>query len=201
MGKSSSAPKYATTTYDTNGLFGSSTSGAGGTKYTATQPIKTAGDTAWQGLNKSLSAINSNDYSNDPNFQTYQNQLNKTMQQSYDSNVLSPLANRGLMRSSALQASTNSFNNTLADNITDLYDSYYNRQTNTLSNNQNVLNNLFSYITGINNNAMTNTDQVNDFNMDKYKTDKTAQTALYTSLINAVGNLGGGATKAKTGGQ
>ena len=106
MGKSSSAPKYATTTYDTGGLFGSSTSGASGTSYKPTDSISNVGTNAWSGLNNALQGINSTDYSNDANFQAYQNQLNKTAQQAYDANVLSPLANRGLMRSSGLQAAT-----------------------------------------------------------------------------------------------
>ena len=203
MGKSGSAPSYATTKYDTGGLFGSSTSGASGTSYKPTDSISSAGNSAWSGLNNSLNAINSNDYSNDPNFQAYQNQLNKTAQQAYDANVLSPLANRGLMRSSGLQAATNSFNNTLADNVTDLYDSYYNRQANTLSNNQNVLNNLYSYITGLNSGAMQNTNQVNDYNKWKYQMDMAnnqANNALWGQLAGAAAGVAGNALGGPIGG-
>lgn len=203
MGKSSSAPKYATTTYDTGGLFGSSTSGASGTSYKPTDSITSTGNSAWSGLSNALQGINSNDYSNDPNFQAYQNQLNKTAQQAYDANVLSPLANRGLMRSSGLQAATNSFNNTLADNVTDLYDSYYNRQANTLSNNQNVLNNLYSYITGLNSGAMQNTNQVNDYNKWKYQMDmanQQANNALWGQLAGAAAGVAGTALGGPIGG-
>lgn len=192
MGKSSgSAPKYATTTYDTGGLFGSSASSASGTSYKPTDSISSAGNSAWSGLSNALQGINSTDYSNDANFQAYQNQLNKTAQQAYDANVLSPLANRGLMRSSGLQAATNSFNNTLADNVTDLYDSYYNRQANTLSNNQNVLNNLYSYITGLNNNAMQNSQAVSNYNMEAYKANQAAQSSLLGDLMKATGTIAG----------
>lgn len=194
MGKSSSAPSYATTTYDTGGLFGSSTSGASGTSYKPTDSISNVGTNAWSGLSNALQGINSTDYSNDANFQAYQNQLNKTAQQAYDANVLSPLANRGLMRSSGLQAATNSFNNTLADNVTDLYDSYYNRQANTLSNNQNVLNNLYSYITGLNSGAMQNTNQVNNYNMAAWQQEQANKNALFNSLMSAAGSIGGAAT-------
>lgn len=203
MGKSSSAPSYATTTYDTGGLFGSSTSSASGTKYKPTDSISSAGSSAWSGLNNALNSINSTDYSNDANFQAYQNQLNKTAQQAYDANVLSPLANRGLMRSSGLQAATNSFNNTLADNITDLYDSYYNRQANTLSNNQNVLNNLYSYITGLNSGAMQNSNQVNDYNKWKYQMDmanQQANNALWGQLAGAAAGVAGTALGGPIGG-
>ena len=200
MGKSSSAPKYATTKYDTGGLFGSSTSGASGTSYKPTDSISSAGNSAWSGLNNSLNAINSNDYSNDANFQAYQNQLNKTAQQAYDANVLSPLANRGLMRSSGLQAATNSFNNTLADNVTDLYDSYYNRMSNTLSNNQNVLNNLYSYITGLNNNSMQNSNQVSNYNLSSWQAQQQADNALWQNLTNLAGSIAGVAAAPMTGG-
>lgn len=203
MGKSSgSAPKYATTTYDTGGLFGSSTSSASGTSYKPTDSISSASSSAWSGLNNALNSINSTDYSNDANFQAYQNQLNKTAQQAYDANVLSPLASRGLMRSSGLQAATNSFNNTLADNVTDLYDSYYNRQANTLSNNQNVLNNLYSYITGLNSGAMQNSNQVNDYNKWKYQMDMAnnqSNSNMWGQLMQTGGALAGAAAGAYLG--
>ena len=52
----------------------------------------------------------------------------------YDTSVLSNLANRGLMRSSGLQGATNAFNDTLAKNQLNLYDNYYSRLNNNLSN-------------------------------------------------------------------
>ena len=64
------------------------------------------------------------------------------MQQAYDTNVLGNLTDRGLMRSSGLQAATNSFNNTMQQGLADLYDSYYNRQQNNLNSALNAQNNL-----------------------------------------------------------
>lgn len=192
MGKSK-APEYATTTVTTGGLFGDSTSSKSGTTYNPNQSMKDVGNIAWGGLGNTLTSLGSNDYANDPNFQAYQNQLNKTMTQNYDTSVLSQLANRGLMRSSGLQAATNAFADTLANQTTDLYDSYYNRLSNNLSNYQNTLNNLYSYITGLNSQAMSNSQGVSNYNMEGYKANQAANAALYQALGSAVGGIGGGA--------
>jgi hypothetical protein len=195
MGKSSKAPNYATASYDTGGLFGSSTTGKSGTTYTPTSEITSAGNTAWSGLNSTLSGLSSTDYSNDANFQAYQNQLNKTASQNYDTSVLSQLANRGLMRSSGLQSATNAFADTLADNTTDLYDSYYNRLSNNLSNYQNVLNNLYNYITGVNTGSQNNANNVSSYNLNQAKANDNS--ALWSSLANTAGNAAGSIISAK----
>jgi hypothetical protein len=187
MGKSNKTPEYATASYDTGGLFGSSTTSKKGTTYTPTDDITTAGTTAWNGLNNSLSSLGSTDYSNDANFQAYQNQLNKSMQQSYDTDVLSQLANRGLMRSSGLQSATNSFANTLADNTTNLYDSYYNRLSNNLSNYANTLNNLYSYITGVNSGSQNNANNVSNYNLQRAQVNN--NNSLWNSLANTAGTV------------
>lgn len=192
MGKAKKAPEYATASYDTGGLFGSSTSSKKGTNFTATDNMNSIGDAAWGGLSSSLQGIYSNDYANDPNFQAYQNQLNKSMEQNYDATVLSNLANRGLMRSTGLQAATNSFANTLADQTTKLYDSYYNRQANNLANSQNVLNNLYTYITGVNTGSQNNANNVSNYNLNATKLNNAAtaqNNALYASIADAAAGI------------
>lgn len=192
MGKSKKAPSYATSSYDTGGLFGSSTTSGSGTTYRPTEYISNAGNTAWQGLNTSLQGLSSNDYANDPNFQVYQNQMNKAAAQNYDTSVLSQLANKGLMRSSGLQAATNAFADTLADNTTALYDSYYNRQANNLANYQNVLNNLYSYITGVNTGSQNNANNVSNYNLNKVGLNNAAtqqNNALYATMAQQLAGL------------
>jgi hypothetical protein len=192
MGKAKKAPEYATASYDTGGLFGSSTSNKKGTNFTATDNMNSIGDAAWGGLSSSLQGIYSNDYANDPNFQAYQNQLNKSMEQNYDATVLSNLANRGLMRSSGLQAATNSFADTLADQTTKLYDSYYNRQANNLANSQNVLNNLYSYITGVNTGSQNNANNVSNYNLNATQLNNAAtaqNNALYAQIANTAAGI------------
>lgn len=196
MGKSKKAPEYATASYDTGGLFGSSTSDKKGTTYNPTGTMSTIGNTAWSGLENSLQNLNSTDYSNDANFQAYQNQLNKSMTENFDNSVLSSLANRGLMRSSGLQAATNAFNDTLADKTTSLYDSYYNRQNNNSANYQNTLNNLYSYITGVNTGSQNNANNVNNYNLNATSLNNAAtqqNNAMYMNMANQVAGLAAGA--------
>jgi hypothetical protein len=183
MGKTKKAPGYASASYDTGGLFGSSTTNSSGTTYKPTESISNAGNTAWSGLNTSLQNMSSNDYANDPNFQVYQNQLHKAATQNYDTSVLSQLANKGLMRSSGLQAATNAFADTLANQTTDLYDSYYNRQLNNLSNYQNVLNSLYNYITGVNTGSQNNANNVSNYALSQVSTDNARAQANTTNAM------------------
>lgn len=193
MGKSSSAPKYATTTNNT-GLWGSSTTGASGTTYKPTEWMTNTMGTVGNNLSSTLGNMLSNDYTQDANFKAYQDQLNKTMGQNYDATVLTPLANRGLMRSSGLQAATNSFANTLADNTMDLYDNYYNRQQNNLSNMLNTSNALFDYMTGATSGSRADTNSVNQYNMQAWQQEQANKNALFNSLMSAASSIGGAAT-------
>ena len=191
MGKSK-APEYATTTTSTGGLFGESTSSGSGTSFKAEDWQNTMGGTGSNLINQSLAGLSSNDYSQDPNFQVYQDNFNRGMQQAYDTNVLGNLTNRGLMRSSGLQAATNSFNNTMQEGLADLYDTYYNRQMNNLNAGLNAQNQLYNWITGINNSAMQNSKAVSDYNMEGYKADQALKAAMYQAIGQAVGGIGGG---------
>lgn len=191
MGKSK-APKYATTTTSTGGLFGESTSGGSGTSFKAEDWQNTMGGTGSNLINTSLSGLLTNDYSQDPNFQVYQDNFNRGMQQAYDTNVLGNLTNRGLMRSSGLQAATNSFNNTMQEGLADLYDTYYNRQLNNLNAGLNAQNNLYNWITGINQAAMGNSKNVSDYNMQAYQADQALKAAMYQAAGQAIGGIGGG---------
>lgn len=202
MGKSkSSAPEYTTTTYNTGGLFGSATSGPNGTTYKAPTWISDTMGTVSSNIKPTLNNMLSNDFANDPNFQAYQNQLNKTMTQNYDTSVLSQLANRGLMRSSGLQAATNAFADTLADNTVDLYDSYYQRQSNNLANLLNTSNTLYDYINGVSANSRQDANAINNYNLAKYRLENSTTDSGIGSMIGGLGNLAGtaatiyGATK------
>lgn len=196
MGKTSKAPEYATANYDTDGLFGSSTTGKKGTIYKAPGWITNTMGTVSNNVNNTLNNMLSNDFANDANFQAYQNQLNKTMAQNYDTSVLSQLANRGLMRSSGLQTATNNFADTLANNTMNLYDNYYNRQQNNLSNLMDTSNTLYNYITGVNSGSQNNAQNVSNYNMQKYQLDqqaRAANNALWGQLASAAGTIAGGA--------
>jgi hypothetical protein len=197
--KKSTAPEYKETTYDTGGLFGSSTNNASGTTYKPADWMTNTMGTVTNNINPTLSSMFSNDFSNDANFKGYQDQLNKTMEQNYDTSVLSNLANRGLMRSSGLQAATNSFNDTLTDNTMALYDNYYNRLSNNLANALNTSNTLYDYMTGLNSGALNNANAVNNYNLTKYKIDNSGSGSNIGSIIGGLGNIAGaGASAYKT---
>ena len=169
--KSTKAPGYATASYNTDGLFGSSTTNGKSTSYNAPSWISNTMGTVGGNVNNTLSSMVNNDFTTDPNFLRYQNQFNNQMAQNYDNSVLSPLANRGLMRSSGLQASTNAFNDTLANKQLELYDNYYNRQANNLANLLNTSNTLYNYITGVNTGSQNLANNVSNYNLDKAKFD------------------------------
>ena len=198
MGSSSkkSAPEYQTTTYDTGNLFGSSTSGKSGTTYKAPDWMSGTMGTVTSNLNPTLNSMLSNDYSNDANFQVYQDNFNRGMQQAYDTNVLANLNDRGLMRSSGLQSATNSFNNTMQQGLADLYDNYYNRQSNNLANLLNTSNTLYDYITGISNSGRQDTSAVNNYNLAKYRLENSGTDSNIGSIIGNLGNIAGVAVDA-----
>ena len=198
MGKSK-APEYATTKVDTGGLFGSSTSSKEGTSYKPAGWMSDTMGTVSSNINPTLSSMLSNDYSNDANFKVYQDNFNRGMQQAYDTNVLANLNDRGLMRSSALQSATNSFNNTMNENLANLYDTYYNRQSNNLANLLNTSNTLYDYMTGINNASLNNTNAVNNYNLAKYKLENTnSGNSNIGSIIGGLGDIAGAAAKIYT---
>lgn len=197
--KKKSAPEYAETTYDTGGLFGKSTTNKNGTTYEGTDWINNTMGTVGNNVNSTLQNMLSNDYSNDANFQAYQKQLNDTATQNYDTSVLSPLANRGLMRSSGLQSATNAFADTLANQTTDLYDSYYNRQANNLANLLNTSNTIYNYMNGVNAGSQNNSQGISNYNLNKYAQEKSNNSNLWSSLANTAGNLAGSYMKMKTG--
>lgn len=186
--KSEKAPEYKTASYDTGGLFGSAVAGPNGVVYNPNSQMTNTGNTAWSGLQNTLNSISSNDYLNDANFQQYQNAFNDQMAKSYDSTVLSPLANRGLMRSSGLQGATNAFNDTLANQTTNLMDSYYNRMSNNLANYQNTLSNLYTYLTGINTGASNQANNVSNYDLSRASLANRSNSSI-GSMLGGVGNL------------
>jgi hypothetical protein len=196
---SKSAPKYATTTTKTGGLFGESTNSKNGSSFTAEDWQTNMGGLGSNLINQSLTGLSSNDYSQDPNFQVYQDNFNRGMQQAYNTNVLGDLTNRGLMRSSGLQASTNSFNNTMQEGLANLYDNYYNRQSNNLANLLNTSNTLYDYITGISNSGRQDASAVNNYNLAKYRLENADSGSGIGSIIGGLGNIAGaGASAYKT---
>ena len=192
MGKSK-APEYQKTTTSTGGLFGQATNDKTGSSFKAEDWQTNMGGLGSNLINQSLTGLSSNDYSQDPNFQVYQDNFNRGMQQAYETNVLSNLADRGLMRSSGLRTMTNNFNDTMRQGLADLYDSYYNRQQNNLNSALNAQNNLYSWITGLNQDAAKNSQNVSNYNMQAWQAEQAAKQAMFNSIMQGVGAIGGAA--------
>lgn len=190
MGKKTKAPEYVEATYDTGDLFGTSTNTKKGTTYSPAGWMSETMGTVGNNINSTLSNMLSNDFANDANFQAYQDQFNKIAEENYDASVLSNLANRGLMRSTGLQTATNNFNEALLDNTTNLFDDYYNRQSNNLANMLNTSNTLFDYMTGINNGAKTDANTVNSFNLGQYKLNNSGGGLDIGNMVGGIGSLG-----------
>lgn len=188
---SKSAPKYVTTSFDTGGLFGKSTNSETGTTFDPTSWETNTMNIVSGGIPSTLSSMLTGDFTKDANFKAYQNDLNRQMTQAYDTDVLSQLANRGLMRSSALQNASNAFADTLAKNEMNLYDNYYNRLQNNYNNLWNSANSLYNYITGINSGALNTSNAVNKHNMDAYAAQQQANSNLFSSIANAGGTIAG----------
>jgi len=184
---------YASTTFN-SGDWGSSTNNSKGTTYSPDGWMSTTMGTVQSNLNPTLNSLLSNDYTQDKNFQAYQNNFNRNMQQTFDTNVLGQLASRGLMRSSGLQAATNAFNDTMQNNEMNLYDQYYNRQANNLQQLLNTSNTLYNYMAGITGKNQVDTSAVNKFNLENAKLSDNS--SLFSSLANAAGQVGQGALSA-----
>jgi hypothetical protein len=188
---SKGAPEYQTTTVGTGGLFGKSTNSKKGTKFAGEDWQTDMGGLGSSLINTSLGGLSSNDYLNDPNFQVYQDNLNKMAMRNYDNSVLSQLANRGLMRSSGLQSATKSFGETLADDTVNLMDNYYNRQLSNLNAGLNSQNALYNWITGLNNASLQTSQSANDHAMKAYQAEQQANNAMWGNIMNAVGSVAG----------
>lgn len=186
MGKKK-APEYQKTTTDT-GLWGSSTTDKKTTTFNAPDWMTSTMGTVTSNLQPTIQNMLSNDYSNDANFQTYQNQLYNTMGQQYDQ-MLGNLADRGLMRSSGLQALNNNYAKALQDNVTSLYDNYYNRQGNNLSNLLNISNNLYNQMAGTTNASNQQSNAVSQYNLNKWQQEQAAQQAMFNSIMQTAGAI------------
>ena len=197
--KQKSAKSFAESSYNTGGLFGNSTTNKEGTTYNPTGQISRLGKSSmsnWQSALNDINNFNNTDYSKDKNYKVYADNLRNQMTSNYNNVVLNNLANNGLMRSSGLQAANNAFNDTLANQTANLYDSYGNNRLNylngRLSANQNTANNLYNYLSGVNSGSQNNASTLNSFNLGKLSADNSAtanNNAMYATLASSIAGL------------
>ena len=120
-----------------SGLYGSATTNKNGTRYNPsdfeTQLINMTNTYSPQYLEQMVSPSY-----NSAIFQAQTDQRNRLANQSFENNVINPLATRGLTRGSSINQMSNQFANKLADLEVDA-------MANEDVRNSNILNNLFNY--------------------------------------------------------
>lgn len=134
---SSSSGKAKGQTVDTGGLYGSSRTGSTGTKYTASDFEKNLVNQTTSAIPEYLQQLTNPTYDSEI-FRAQNAQRNRLANQSFENNLINPLASRGLTRGSSVNQLSGQFANKLADLETDAMANEDNRVAN-------VLNNLFNY--------------------------------------------------------
>ena len=108
--KSASLPTVSITT---GGLYGTGTAGGSNT-FNPTDFQKNLVSTSEQGINQYLNQLINPTYDSET-FKAQTQQRNKLANQSFENNVMSPMASRGLTRGSNVNAMGNTFASNLAD--------------------------------------------------------------------------------------
>lgn len=187
---SKKAPSYQAVNYNSN-LWGSSTTDKNGTVYSPEKWEKSTMKTIGRNLNPTLKSMLNNDFMTDANFLRYQDRFNDQMNDLYDTSVLSNLAGRGLMRSSGLQGATDAFTDNLRRGQLDLYDNYYNRLNNNLSNMLNTSNTLYNYMRGVNAGSQQQAGNYNNYNLQKAQMENAGSGNLFGTIANGIGSAAG----------
>jgi hypothetical protein len=134
---SSSSGKAKAQTVDTGGLYGSSRTGSKGTNYTASDFEKNLVNQTTSAIPQYLQQLTNPTYDSEI-FKAQTTQRNRLANQSFENNLINPLASRGLTRGSSVNQMSGQFANKLADLETDAMANEDNRMAS-------ILNNLFSY--------------------------------------------------------
>ena len=178
--KSSSLPTIGITT---GGLYGSGTAGGSNT-FNPTSFQSNLVKTSESGINDYLNQLINPTYDSEV-FKAQTQQRNKLANQSFENNVMSPMASRGLTRGSNVNAMGNTFASNLADLETQ---AMANEDTRT----QNVLNQLLStyqlpynIMTGLQNSATGLVGQQANLNSQN----QSARNNLLGGLIGGAGSL------------
>ena len=163
MGKGGGAGAYPTTTSQST-LWGSSTTNGKGTTFNPTQWQRDTMNIAGSNLAPTLQEYLNPTY-NSTDYKKTKSEFDKQAKESYENNVLSQLSNKGLMRSSGLQASTNAFNDTLADQEADLMNQYKQSKLTDLSTLLGLSTDLYNYSQGENKLSSTLANSVANYNL------------------------------------
>lgn len=207
MGKKSHVPEYSSATFD-SGLFGTAKADKSGVTANPAGWMNTLSNTVTGSLtptvntmNSTLGNILSGDYLNDANFKQYKSAFDRQAKNTFDTAVLGNVTDRGLLRSSGLQALNDSYQNAMNNDLTNLMDNYYNRQvsnyglvTSNLGNLLNTQNALYNWITGNADIAQKQANAVSGYNaQQKAQIENQGRGNLFGQLMGAAGSIAGGA--------
>lgn len=192
---SSSSGKAKAQTVDTGGLYGSSRTGSKGTSYNASDFEKNLINQTTSAIPQYLQQLTNPTYDSEI-FKAQTAQRNRLANQSFENNLINPLANRGLTRGSSVNQMSGQFANKLADLETDAMANEDNRMAS-------ILNNLFSYyqtpynmLSGLNNQS----NSMYQSAAQRAAQEKAAQQAMWGDMASAVAGAAGTAMGGPLGG-
>lgn len=181
---------FPTTTADT-GLYGTSTTGPGGTSYRPTDFQKSLVGTSQEGIIKNLNDLINPTYDS-ADFNQYKNDLQTQQQHGFENNVVNPLISRGLLGTSGVENLSNMYGNTINQQTSDLMDKYKGEKSSLLSQLLSTYAMPYDMMQGATNLSSNNANSVADFNSKMYAADQATKAAMYGALGTAIGGLGAG---------
>lgn len=183
---SSSKQKAKTQTYNTGGLYGTASTGSGGTTYNPSSFETNLVNQTTSAIPEYLQQLTNPTY-NSAVFQAQTAQRNRLANQSFENNLINPLSSRGLTRGSSVNQLSGQFANKLADLETDAMANEDTRVAN-------ILNNLFQYYQ-VPYNTMTGlTNQTNQMYANAVQQANQANansSSMWGNLANAAGTVAG----------
>lgn len=183
-----SQAKAKTQTYDTGGLYGSASTGKGGTTFNPSDFQTNLVNQTQNGINQYLGQMINPTYDSSV-FQAQTAQRNRLANQSFENNLINPLASRGLTRGSSVNQMSNQFANKLADMETDALATEDKRVANILSGLMNTYQMPYNMMTG-----MTNqTNQAYQNAVQQAAQENASKQAMYGQLAKAGAAIGGAA--------
>lgn len=199
MGKGGKAPAYTSTTSSNPYATGTNTSK--GSSYTLNPYMSGANqfiESNMPGLYNQLINPSLANPVTKARSDLFYNQFNKDSSKAFENNLINPLAQRGMLRSSAMNDLSNSFANSQNEQI-----SNFNNQliaNNTADTNAiiNQLMNLYTTHANLGQQALANArgdaQLVNNYNMQGYQQESANNNAMWGNLANLGGSLftGGG---------
>lgn len=185
---SSKKAKASTQNYNTGGLYGNASTGKSGTTYNPTNFETNLVNQTTSAIPSYLQQLTNPTYDS-AIFKAQTAQRNRLANQSFENNLINPLASRGLTRGSSVNQMSNQFAGKLADLETDAMANEDTRVAN-------ILNNLFQYyqvpystMTGLSN----QTNQAYANAVQQAAQANASKSDMWGKLASAAGGIAGSA--------